>query len=487
MTIEEYREEGFRLYGDDMAKAVEYFKKAAEGNDIISAIVLAGYYYDEEGEHGIAAEWLDKAFEWYEDADKPEGLKDYYAVAETLMGKIIYESISYYDFPKATDALKHFINAVQNGDDNALAYIGMYFFDGYDTPDALPNYLAAFDIWRQGAEKGNEMCKSLLEDHKYEYVGEPSDPEKVTFDNGDVYYGDINIDGQPHGIGHMDYKLNGYDGEYDGEWRNGKRSGMGHYHKSSIGGRKYIDDYKGEWLDDKEHGFGISYSSKEEGLHLSTVGTTYKGGFREGKRHGHGILIEDDFDGSFSNGKNYYEGEFENDILKGHAVCEYANGDTFEGEFNGGKNGHGIYTFANGKKFEGEWENDRLDINSIKSDPSLNTPVLLITEHHSGFDYNHTGTFLIVAEVGERHYEDTMLISKDTSFNMRYTFNIIEVTPDSVTFEVKSDFAPDHKAFNETIHRGETKYHENSHDAVATIYDDDYDYTIKSSLQVKCV
>ncbi len=487
MTIEEYREEGFRLYGDDMAKAVEYFKKAAEGNDIVSAIVLAGYYYDEEGEHGIAAEWLEKAFKWYEDADKPEGLKDYYAVAETLMGKIIYESISYYDFPKATDALKHFINAAQNGDDNALAYIGMFFFDGYDTPDASPSYAEAFNIWKQGAEKGDEMCKKLLVEHQYEYVGEPSDPKEITFENGDRYNGDVNAEGLPHGIGHMEYYKNGYDATYDGEWQDGRRCGKGHYRQVSRGARRYVDEYKGEWLDDKKHGYGIEFSSEEKGLHLSTVGTTYKGGFREGKRHGHGILIMDNFDGSFRNGKNYIEGEFADGGLKGHAVCEYANGDTFEGEFNGGKNGHGIYTFANGKKFEGEWENDRLDINSIKSDPSLNTPVLLITEHHSGFDYNHTGTFLIVAEVGERHYEDTMLISKDTSFNMRYTFNIIEVTPDSVTFEVGSDFAPDHKAFNETIHRGETKYHENSHDAVATIYDDDYDYTIKSSLQVKCV
>ena len=486
MTTEEYRDEGIRLYEEDMEKAVEYLIKAAEEKDIIAAIALAGYYYDEEGEDDIAKEWLKKAFKWYDEAGKPEDLKDYYAIAETLMGKIIYESISYYDFPKAIDALKHFNNAANNGDNNALAYIGKFFFDGYDTPDASPSYLEAFDIWRQGAEKGDEMCKNLLEEHQYEYVGEPSDPEEITFDNGDVYKGDVNAEGQPHGIGHMDYKLNGYNGEYDGEWQNGKRCGRGHYHQSSKGVRKYINDYKGEWLDDKEHGFGISYSSKEEGLHLSTVSTTYKGGFREGKRHGHGILIEDNFDGSFRNGKNYYEGEFENNLLKGHAVCEYANGDVFEGEFDHGKNGHGVYTFANGLKFEGDWHDDRLDLDSIKNDPSLNTPMLLITEHHSGFDYNYTGTFMLIAQKGTICYEDAALISKDTSFNMKRTFNIVEVTADSVTFEVGNDFAPDYKAFNDTIRRGETRKYENSHDAVATIYDDDYDYTIESSLEVTC-
>ena len=212
----------------------------------------------------------------------------------------------------------------------------------------------------------------------------------------------------------MEYDKNGYDATYDGEWQNGKRCGKGHYRQVSRGVRRYVDEYKGEWLDDKEHGYGTSYSSEEKGVHLSTVTTTYKGDFREGKRHGHGLLIMDNFDGSFRNGKNYIEGEFVDGGLIGHAVCEYANGDTFEGEFKGGKNGHGVYTFANGQKFEGEWENDRIDIESVKSDPSLNTPMLLITEHHSGFDYNYTGTFLMVAEVGEKHYEDAMLIKSMT-------------------------------------------------------------------------
>lgn len=485
MTTEEYREEGLRLYDEDMAKAVECFKKAAEGKDITSAIALAGYYYDEEGDDKIANEWLKKAFRWYKEAGKPEEYKYLYAIGETLAGRMIYESISYYDFPKAIDALEHFNAAADNGNDNALAYIGKFFFDGYDTPDASPSYKEAFDIWRQGAEKGDQMCINLLEEHKYEYVGEPSDPKEITFENGDKYKGDVNAEGQPHGIGHMEYDKNGYDATYDGEWQNGKRCGKGHYRQVSRGVRRYVDEYKGEWLDDKEHGYGTSYSSEEKGVHLSTVTTTYKGDFREGKRHGHGLLIMDNFDGSFRNGKNYIEGEFVDGGLIGHAVCEYANGDTFEGEFKGGKNGHGVYTFANGQKFEGEWENDRIDIESVKSDPSLNTPMLLITEHHSGFDYNYTGTFLMVAEVGEKHYEDAMLISKDSSFNMKQSFNIIGVTPDSVTFEVKSDFTPDNKAFNDTIRRGETKKYENSHDATATIYDDDYDYTIESRLEIK--
>lgn len=487
MTAEEYREEGIRLYDEDMAKAVECLQKAAEGKDITAAIALAGYYYDEEGEDNIAKEWLEKGFKWYKEAGKPEEFKYVYALGETLMGRMIYENIDYYDFVKALDAMKHFDTAAENGDENAKAYIGLFYFDGYGTPDASPSYEEAFSIWQNGAEKGDTMCKNLLEEHRYEYVGEPSHPKKITFENGDNYKGDVNAEGQPHGIGHMEYKMNGYDATYDGEWQNGKRCGKGHYHKESRGVRKYVDDYKGEWLDDKEHGYGIAFSSEEKGVHLSTVTTTYKGGFREGKRHGHGLLIMDNFDGSFRNGKNYLEGEFVDGRLIGHAVCEYANGDTFEGEFNGGKNGHGVYTFANGLKFEGNWEHDNLDLDSIKADPSLKTPLLLITEHHSGFDYNYTGTFLLIAEVGSICYENAALISKDSSFNMKHNFNIVEVTNDSVTYEVKPSFTHDGKAFNDTIRRGETKKHEDSHEATATIYDDDYDYTIESRLEVTCL
>lgn len=486
MTAEEYREEGIRLYDEDMAKAVECFKKAAEGKDITAAIALAGYYYDEEGEDEIAKDWLEKGFKWYKEAGEPEEFKYVYALGETLMGRMIYEGIDYYDFVKAIDAMKHFDTAVENGDENANAYIGMFYFDGYSTPDASPNYTEAFSIWEQGAENGDAMCKKLLEEHRYEYVGEPSHPKKITFENGDKYNGDVNAEGQPHGIGHIDYEMNGYDATYDGEWKDGKRCGRGHYHKESRGPRKYVDDYKGEWLDDKEHGYGIAFSSEEKGAHLSTVTTTYKGSFREGKRHGHGILIMDNFDGSFRNGQDYIEGEFVDDGLRGHAVCEYANGDTFEGEFKGGKNGHGIYTFANGLKFEGNWEHDKLDIDSIKADPSLKTPILLITEHHSGFDYNDTGTFLLAAEKGSICYENAALISKDSSFNMKSTFNIIEVTDDSVTYEVKRDFVRGSDGFNDTIRRGETKKYENSHNATATIYGDDYDYTIESLLVVTC-
>ena len=41
-------------------------------------------------------------------------------------------------------------------------------------------------------------------------------PTIIKFENGNRYKGDVNAEGQPHGIGHMDYDLNGYYAQYDG-------------------------------------------------------------------------------------------------------------------------------------------------------------------------------------------------------------------------------------------------------------------------------
>ena len=311
----------------------------------------------------------------------------------------------------------------------------------------------------------------------------------IKFKNGDRYNGEVNAEGQPQGSGHMDYNLNGYYAEYDGQWKDGKRCGKGHYYRfSKGGGARHSYDYKGEWLDDKEHGQGVSKECDEIGVHMSSVTEQYTGGFYEGKRHGHGMVVVDNFDGNFTNGKNRFEGEFVDGKMTGHGVWHYANGDSFEGEFvNGYRNGHGIYTFASGIRFEGEWKDNHFDIDSYQADSSHKTPSLLVTEHHHGFDYSYSGTFLLVVEEGTMCYENAAVIEKDNSFQMsKGSLKIIEVTSDSVTYEVKSDFAPGYKSFNDTIRRGESKEYQNSKDCVATIYDEDYDYSIESRLYVTC-
>ena len=480
MTPEEYREEGLNLFNEDMEKAVEYFKKAAEGKDIVAAVALAAYYHEEKEDEDASKEWLKKAFQWYDEAGKPEEHQYCIAMGHTLMGRILY-----YDDFNPIMAFSEFAEGAEGGDASAYEHLGNLLYEGDFTADGHPDVNGAIGFWMEGMEKGDECCAALYEEHKDEIR---HNPQVIEFENGDRYEGDVNDEGQPHGSGHMDYNLNGYFADYDGQWKNGKRCGKGHYNQVSKSARRYVYDYNGEWLDNKEHGYGTAMNSSEKGVHCTTVAETYSGEFREGKRHGHGVIVEDNFDGSFRDGQNRFEGEFVDGKMVGHGVWDYANGDRFEGEFvNGYKNGHGIYTFANGLKFEGEWKDNGFLIDTYQADPSLKTPTLLITEHHSGFDYNYTGTFLLVAKKGEMPYENAATIHKDTSFDMENGYiNIIKVTLDSVTYEVRSSFAPDCKAFNETIRRGETKEYKKSKDCTATIYGDDYDYTIESWLKVSC-
>ena len=90
------------------------------------------------------------------------------------------------------------------------------------------------------------------------------------YPNGNVYTGEVNDAGQPHGRGHMDYKISGYIAEYDGMWENGVRSGKGHYHKFSTGGgARYSYDYDGDWLSDLQHGEGVEKDSREQGVHAA--------------------------------------------------------------------------------------------------------------------------------------------------------------------------------------------------------------------------
>lgn len=492
MTTEEYREEGFRLYEEDQEKAIDCFRKAARDKDILSAIALSDYYYVTKDDNKSAKEWLEKAFKWYASAGKPQALKKSLGIAHTRMGEILYNEGQPYN------ALEHLDKGADMGDAEAFAFFGLYFYDGYDSADGKPEIAEALDLWEQGMEKGSEYCAELYEKHKDEYFGEPSDPQEIEFENGDHYKGDVNAEGQPHGIGHMDYNLNGYFGEYDGQWKNGKRCGRGHYQKTNKGfGARYSYDYQGEWLDDMMHGQGTATQTEETGIHLSRISETYTGGFRQGKYHGHGVFIKDHFDGEFRDGVDRFEGDFVDGAAIGLGVWEYANGDRFEGEFAFyGKpsafytpiiiNGHGVYTSANGQHFEGEWEDNHFLPESYQPDPSLETPTLLVSEHHEGLDWSYSGTFLMPAKVGMMRYDEAAAIS-NSDFRMNEGFlKILKVTSDSVTYEVKSVFTPDRKAFKDTIHRGETKEYKDSSEHTVTIEGDEIEYTHEDSLVVFC-
>ena len=80
--------------------------------------------------------------------------------------------------------------------------------------------------------------------------------------------------------------------------------------------------------------------------------------FRNGKRHGHGILIHPD--------KTYYNGEWDNGEMKGNGIYQTANGDRYEGKWNANKKqGKGRYIWTSNDIFEGEFVNDQITVGKL--------------------------------------------------------------------------------------------------------------------------
>ena len=339
----------------------------------------------------------------------------------------------------------------------------------------------------------------------------------IEFKDGSRYDGEVNAQGQPHGkgymdspsdtgcgrrdryegefkngkkdgFGHMSYELNGYTAEYEGEWKDDKRCGQGIYQCYSMGGGASHDyTYEGEWLDDKEHGFGTSVNYDQRGTHLSTISEKYEGYFKEGKRHGRGKIVRDGYDGNFANGKEYFEGEFENGRLTGPCFHTMVNGDTCEFP-EAYLNGKGIYTFSDGTKFTALWKNGDLDFDTIEFDDGNKPVLLMVSESHHGFGYSEDVRCMFIAQKGKNYYNEAMVLyNGGFHINSDYAYlEIKEITDDSVTYVVKSGFTEDGKALTETIKRGETKRYEEETEHTGRMYDDDFTYTSGSVLSISC-
>ena len=102
--------------------------------------------------------------------------------------------------------------------------------------------------------------------------------------------------------------------EYQGEWKDGKRHGIGTY-ISPTGTR-----YEGEWENDGASGHGVCHYAD---------GMKYDGQFENGERHGKGVLISPEGD--------RYEGQFKYDLVNGEGIYIWGDGVRSEGEFRDGK------------------------------------------------------------------------------------------------------------------------------------------------------
>jgi len=135
----------------------------------------------------------------------------------------------------------------------------------------------------------------------------------------DTYEGPRDEMRRANGQGLLRFRRGGF---YKGGFKDGKKHGYGEL--ISRGG----GSYKGNWEDDTENGRGTWRHGN---------GDVYVGTFKDGVRHGRGKLTED-------NGV-VYEGEFTNGEQTGKGKKTYINGDVYVGQMEGGKRtGCGTYT-----------------------------------------------------------------------------------------------------------------------------------------------
>lgn len=134
--------------------------------------------------------------------------------------------------------------------------------------------------------------------------------------------------------------LYGSGAEYDGEWLDGARHGMGM--QSWPDGTTYI----GQWGYGRAHGCG-------QLRHCD--GDVYTGQWRDGRAHGHGVL-------RFQESEAIYEGEFANDFRSGHGVERWvADGSKYLGAFSKGeKTGFGEQHWPDGTSYSGSWSCNNL-------------------------------------------------------------------------------------------------------------------------------
>ena len=202
------------------------------------------------------------------------------------------------------------------------------------------NFDHSKDLWKLSPHL--ELCKNVT---KY-------------YENGDIYKGELSF-GLPNRNGKLEFINENVEYIYVGEFANGVKQGKGNL---SSKDNKY--NYEGDWLNDKFEGFGTLFNQEEK----------YNGKFKEGKYHGEGNLYKkngEQYIGEFNNGifvkgkikfnnGDSYEGNIINNLMEGKALYKYKNGDIFKGNFIKGKKKFGSMTFGEGKnKYEGYFENDK--------------------------------------------------------------------------------------------------------------------------------
>ena len=140
-------------------------------------------------------------------------------------------------------------------------------------------------VANSGAFSNNNAIKDTT------YTNDPSQLKNMSY----IKYGGNFKNGTKCGLGYAIYP----DGSvYVGEWLNNLPNGKGKLESLKVSGKEEF--YEGDWKAGQMSGVGHQKWAD---------GTTYKGGFLSGKKDGHGVF-------SWPDG-NLYEGSYKNDLREG--------------------------------------------------------------------------------------------------------------------------------------------------------------------------
>ena len=148
---------------------------------------------------------------------------------------------------------------------------------------------------------------------------------------------------------------------YEGEWKNGKRDGIG------ILCWKDVSKFIGEFIEDKVLGFGKlihedgdvytgywnDFQAQGIGYYKTKKEASYEGYWKDDKQNGFGIE-------KWPRGSNYL-GEYIDGNKEGFGILNFEGNGGYEGEFQGGSiSGVGTFFFKDNRKYEGEWKNNKM-------------------------------------------------------------------------------------------------------------------------------
>ena len=207
----------------------------------------------------------------------------------------------------------------------------------------------------------NQKILNYIESHKLNYqdfIPTPLDTYKskpIKYNNGNIYHGNWNIEGEMEGYGIYLIKVQNL--VIEGIWKKG----------NIIYGRIFFpngDLYEGFLQNYYPHGKGTMFFANKD---------IYKGDFINGEMSGIGIFTYAD--------KSYFSGKIKNGLFNGEGIMKWINGNEYHGNFldsfisgNGeifnniiGEkyigtfdknefNGNGTYSYKNGDIYQGNFE-----------------------------------------------------------------------------------------------------------------------------------